>query len=294
MTLAILVIAQVAVFQFLSISFTRSLFRLLLGDAPEPASGKAATYIRGAARQRFFLGGLLALVALAILVGLPAAVGARKVLLAAVSLVSTAAFVIASVAERKAASSIAAELPGFGLRRASLQPRTLSRWYHPAWESVPIAIFIATSIVALVLWSRLDQTPVSMWVLLPIQGVFVSGALLYTVSHGVRVANVSSRFVALRDQPEVALRFSERLAGVQMRYFMLVKVCISLLFGIGALHTGLEVLAPAAGPFLAALRWGTVITLLTAYAAYLLQIVTLTRHLQRHLQPPSEATVKGT
>jgi hypothetical protein len=282
--LTFVVIGQIAVFQFLSVGFARSLFTAHLGKLPEPLGSKAAAYLDKARRYRFGLGLVLLLLALASLLGLPPDPQARKLLLVVVSLTSSAAFAFASVSDRRAVRAMRKALPEAGVRRASLQPRSASHWYPSAWEILPIAILVTTVVLAIALGRRLGHIATEMWVLQFLQAAFVIGALLYTSRYGVAVPNVSSRLAMLRDHPEVALEFGERLAAREMRYFMLAKIGVALLLGVSTVEAGLKALDHEAASLLGAVSWVIVGVLLVMFVTFVLQIVTLTKHMQNQIQ----------
>lgn len=291
--LALVVIGQIAVFQFAAVAFTRSLFAALLGYPSDPLAGESATYLRKASRYRFILGGVLLVFALASLIGLPADATTRKLLLAVVSLTSSGAFAYASVKDRRAVRSMRKALPESGVRRASLQPRAVSHWYGTAWEILPIAILLATVVLTITLGRRLGYITTKMWVLQILQAAFVIGALVYTIRHGIAVPNVSSRLPMLRDRPELALEFGERLAAREMQYFMVAKIGVTLLLGVGTVHVGLEALEHSAAPLLNAAKWAIIGLLLALFTAFVLHIVALTRRMQSQIQQhPHEADTR--
>jgi hypothetical protein len=234
LALNLVVIGQIVVFQFASVPFTRSVFEARLGDLPHPLSTRSDDYLRKGARYRFALGAVLLVAALACTLGLPSDPQTRKLMLAVVSLISSAAFAIASFRDRRTVNALHRQLPDAGRRRASLRPRSISLWYHTSWEVLPVAVFLVTAGLTAVLARRLDPVPTEMWLLVSLQGAFVIGALLYTYRYGTGVPNVSSRLALFRERPELALEFGERLAEKEMRYFMQAKISVSLLLGVSA------------------------------------------------------------
>jgi len=275
--LAFIVIGQITVFQFAAVAFTRSLFTAMLGHPPDPLARESALYLSKASRFRFALGAALLLLTLATLIGLPADPAMRKLLIAFLSLTSSGAFAYASVTDRRTVNSMRQALPESGVRRASLMPRAAFHWYRAAWEILPIAILLATVVLTIVLGRRLGHITTEMWGLQILQAVFVIGAFVYTLRHGVAVPNVSSRLAMLRDRPELGLEFSERFAARERQYFMLAKIGVTLLLGVSTVHSGLEALNhEAAAPF-DTMTWVIVGVLLVLFATFVLQIVTLTK-----------------
>ena len=142
--LALVVVGQIVVFQFLSVPFVTSLFTAHLTHPPEHPSGAAADHLGKARRHRFALGALLLFAVLIGFIGLPNNPGSRKLLLAVVSLVSSGAFAGASWIDRRALRTIRDALPDAGVRLASLRPRSLSQWYGRSWEIAPVVLVLAT------------------------------------------------------------------------------------------------------------------------------------------------------
>lgn len=275
--LAFIVIGQIAVFQFAAVAFTRSVFAATLGPIAEPTAAKCAAYLRRAGQRRFGLGGVLFALAVAGLLGIPADAGGRKILLAVASLTSAGALGGALFSDRRALRALREALPEGGVRRASLEPRTVSRWYRPIWELVPVAILVATVVLAASLGQRAGHIPARMWVLQILQAVVVVGGLVYTYRRGAAVPNVSARLATLRDRPELALKFGEQLAIREMQYWMGAKIGVALLLGVITVSVALETLEHSAAHVLNATEWVIVGLLLVLFLAYTLTIVTLTR-----------------
>ena len=62
-----------------------------------------------------------------------------------------------------------------------------------------------------------------------------------------------------------------------MQYFMLVKIGVTLLLGVGTVRVALEALEHSAVPLLNAAKWVIIGLLLALFTAFILQIVALTR-----------------
>ena len=193
------------------------------------------------------------------------------------------AFAAASLIDRRALQTLRDALPNSGIRRASLRPRSPSQWYGRSWEILPVALRLLTLALTITLGYRLGHIPTEMWVLQVVQAAFVMGALLYTVRHAAAVPNVSSRLAMLRDRPEVALEFGERLAAQEMQYFMAAKIGVALLLGVSTLEVGLEALDHPAGAFAGAVTWVVVGVLVVMFGGFHLQMITLTRNMQRQV-----------
>jgi hypothetical protein len=282
--LALIIIGQITVFQFLSVAFVRSLFVAQLAHPPQAPSGAAAHHLYRARRHRFALGAILLVPALIGFFGLPTEPGLRKLFLAAVSLVSSVAFAGASLVDHRALRVLRDALPDGGVRRASLEPRSASHWYRRLWELLPVALVLLTFALTTVLGRRLGHIPTEMWVLQILQAAFVAGTLLYTARYGAAVPNVSSRLAMLRDRPEVALEFSERLAARQMQYFMAAKIGVALLLGVSTIEVALKALDHPRVALAEAVSWAVVGVLVLMFAGFLLQIITLTKSMQRQAE----------
>lgn len=290
LVLAFVVIGQIAVFQFAAVTFVRSVFAAILGDPPDPLAREISTYLRSASRYRFVLGGVLLLFTLASAIGLPPESVVRKLLLAAVSLTSSGAFAYASVTDRRTVRMFREALPDFGVRRASLRPRASAHWYGVAWEVLPVVILAATLVATITLAPQLGHIPTEMYVLQILQVAVVIGTLLYTFRHSMAVPNVSSRLAMLRDRPELALDFGERLAAREMRYFMAAKIGVALLLGVSVVKAGLDELGHAAAPLLGTANWVIIGLLLASFATFVFQVGALTRRMQHQAQQGGNKT----
>jgi hypothetical protein len=284
--IVLIIIAQIGVFQFGSPAFTRSVFALRLGIPPGPLADDVAAYFRKVTFARFTLGALLCLVALTALLGLPGDPGLRKLLLAIVSVTSSIAFAHAVRRDKQTLRTVSENLAKPSVRRASLEPRSIRRWYNPIWEVAPVAILAATMAFTVWIGYRLVDVPTQIWVYQVLQLVFVIGALIYTSRHGITVPNVSSRLAALRDQPELALRFGESLAAREMKYLMFAKIGVALLLGVDILNVGMRALDHGAASFVGNVSWAITGVLLLAFAGYVAQLVALTKRTMRQTEEP--------
>lgn len=283
--LVFVVIAQIIVFQFVAVAFTRSLFTAVLGPMPDWPAGEPAAYLRSSGRRRFVFGSVLLAMAVAGLVGLQANMEARKVLLAVLSLISAGAFVYAFLRDRRALRMMRDAFPDAGVRYASLRPRTISQWYHPIWELIPIGILVATVVLTAYLGRRGGLIQTRIWVLQALQAAIVIGALVFTYRQGIAVPQVSRRFAMLRDRPKEALEFGERLAAREMQYFMSAKIGVALLLGVSAVGVALKTLAPTVALVLDITEWVLIGLLLALFAAFMWQVVALTRRVQNSTSP---------
>ena len=133
--LSVVVLAQIALFQFMSAFANRSLILQELRSLDGPVPDRLAEHSRRAPIVRMALGTVLGCLALLPLTGLLIGPGFGKLLLVVVSITSAIAFAFANARDRKMMRLLVDHLPGGGVRRASLEPRSLRQWYHPALES---------------------------------------------------------------------------------------------------------------------------------------------------------------
>jgi hypothetical protein len=120
-----------------------------------------------------------------------------------------------------------------------------------------------------------------MWLLQILQGVFVLGALFYTFRFGLVVPNVLQRLASLRDRPELAMRLGERLAAREIQYLMFAKTAVALLLGVSVVEHGLGALHHEAASLFEVTSWVIVGFLILLFAAYLIRLVALVRHISQ-------------
>lgn len=276
--LAAAICAQIVVFQLFPIPLTRSLFRARLDTPPPSVDAELRRYVHDSSRSRSLLGAILLVVALGGgLLGLGPTVAGPKILLAVVSLTSSAAFLAATVRDRRVLHSLLGRLPEASRRIASLERRHLSRWYRPAWEVLPIVVLVVTGTLAALAGLRSGALPPRTWLLLALQAAFVLGGLLYVLQRAPAVTPVPQRPVSVRDRPEAALRVGEDLLAREMRYFVAARIGVALLLGTSVAEDALGALRHPAAPVAGAATWGLVGVLLLAFARYLRDVLRATR-----------------
>ena len=279
---------QVLLFQFGSITFTRSLFALHFGDAPAPPADVVRGYVRGNTRFQVALGTAFAAFLICAAFGIPSNPTSRRLMVAGVSLVSSLVFVLTMLRDRRALRNLEASLPDTGLRRAALHVRDASR--SRLLEMSPLAMFILTG--TFVLWaarnltaahgtaSGLESTGARMVIYLVIQGGVT--ALLMWLSVRFREARTaaSPRFPMFRDHPDAALRLGIDLADAEIRAFNRAKLGIAALFAFAQLHLFLRAKSSGLADTAHVAQWACVSFLLLVFAFYLLRVRRLlgTRH----------------
>ena len=293
--LALVVLAQIVLFQFIAALAERSIIRQELSSTDSPVPGPVTDHARRAPTVRMALGVVLACLAILPLTGLTGAPATGKVLLAVVSVISAVAFVVALAKDRRIMRLLADAMPGGSVRRASLERRTLSQWYHPAFEAIPIVIFVATALFLITTpglvfagsnWvdPNVSSERSHVFVLFGLQGLLVLGALYLSIRKGVDVDSMAQSIPSLRKRPEVSLRLGEQLAGTQLRYFMFAKIGVASLLGAAVVENILEATAHPAAMLWDVFGWGTVGALLVSFFFYLRRVGRISRQMQQEME----------
>ena len=276
------VLVQILVFQFLSIRFSHALADHLFGlsAAPDPIEMEIKRQKRRAALVRCAVGMMLAVAAAAFMFFVPAETGPRKLGLAAVSILSSIAFVAGMVVDRRKIDAIAARLPDPTFRGASMERRSLRRYYHPLWELIPIGIFVATvllTISAAGMAGFAEATPFSgvgdprLWVLPGLQMIFLVAMFLQMMSRAIGADCVMPRSHATKLNLEASLALEERLRRIQIRDNLWTKSGMALLFGLLQARRIAPAVSTISDNLLSMLVWGTVLALLLTFAAYIVK-----------------------
>jgi len=298
MTMVILtpvVLAQIVLFQFIAALANRSIIRRELGSADGPVPGTVTDHARRAPNVRMVLGAVLACLAILPLTGLTGAAVTGRLLITAVSVISAVAFVVALAKDRKVMRLLADTMPGGSVRRASLERRTLSQWYHPAFEAIPIVIFVATALFlintpGLVFTGSNGVDPdvasgrSHVFVLLGLQGLLVFGALYRSIRKGVDVDSMAQHIPSLRKRPEASLRLGEQMAGTQLRFFMFAKIAIASLLGAAVVENVLEATGHPAAMMWDVFGWGIVGVLMVSFFFYLRRVAKISRQMQQVME----------
>jgi hypothetical protein len=143
----IFVLVQIAAFQYGATYVVRLASGLPRDEGnlvPEVRSRVGALH-RRVCRGEMLLGGALLAGALLVALVLPLSHGSRKLLMAVVSLTSTAGLIWGYLTTYRALYRIAAELPDPGRRVAGLEPRRLSNYYSPWREILPWGLVALTA-----------------------------------------------------------------------------------------------------------------------------------------------------
>ena len=293
--LALVVLAQIVLFQFIAALANRSIIKQEIRSTESPVPGPVTDHARRAPIVRMVLGAVLACLAILPLIGLAGAPATGKLLIATVSVISAVAFVAALAKDRKMMRLLADAMPGGSVRRASLERRTLSQWYHPAFEVIPIVILVATALFlistpGLVFTGSNGVDPnVSsershVLILFGLQGLVVFGGLYRSIRKGVDVESMAQHIPSLRKRPEVSLRLGEQMAGTQLRFFMFAKIAIASLLGAAVVLKVLEATGHPAATMWHAFKWCIIGVLLVGVFFYMRRVGKISRQMQQEME----------
>ena len=266
-----------------------------------PVPGPVTDHARRAPIVRMALGAVLACLAILPLTGLTGALATGRLLIALVSVISAIAFAVALAKDRKIMRLLAHATPGGSVRRASLERRTLSQWYHPALEAVPVVICVATALFlistpGLVLTASNGGHPdvaserTHVLILFGLQSVLVFGALYRSIRKGVDVDSMAQHIPSLRKRPEVSLRLGEQMAGTQLRFSMFARIAIASLLGASVVENILEATGHSAATVWGALGWGIIGVLLVGIFFYMRRVGRISRQMQQEMEPTHHDT----
>lgn len=289
--LVLVVLAQIVLFQFIAALANRSIIEQELLPLSSSPPEIVTDHARLAPMARMALGFALGCIALLPLVGLTDAPVAGRLLLAAVSVISAVTFVMAQAKDRRIMGLLADAMPGGSVRQASLERRTLSQWYHPALESIPIIILVATALFVIstpgLVFIGPDSIDANVFekrshvlVLFGLQGLFVIGALYHSIRKGVDVGSMAQYIPGLREHPAASLNLREQLAGTQLRYFMFFKIGVASMLGARVVEIVLEETGHPWAGFWDVSGWCIVGVLLVGFVIYLRQVGSISRQMQ--------------
>lgn len=243
-----LVTLQILVFQFLSLKFLRSIPDHVFGDTemPERVKREILSYKRDLSSWSYTIGaGLWGAMTLCAYV-LPFTRGVTGLLaITAASILSSGFFAWTYLRARSRAERIVEELPDTGLRIASLERRSLGKYYNLAWEVVPFVVLAATAVFVFWALPRFgqpyplgfdDQGIPDKWgqgtgrflALLFVQGLVTFGLLALTLLGLRRPPDFSPKAPIASRDPERAFRRSEESRGRTLRLLMAAKIGLAL------------------------------------------------------------------
>ncbi len=287
-----IVTVQILVFQFVSTRFLKGIPDYVIGEGPRPEHVKEmiGSYRRGLRAWNYPIGlGLWVGMTLCAYV-LPFMRGVPGLLsITAASVLSSLFFVLTYFRARASVGRIAEEMPDTGRRVASLERKSLGRYYSVAWEYVPFVLLAATAILTLWALPRFGQPyPLSFdsqgvpdeWgegagrfiAILIVQAVCAIGLLGLTFWGCVREPDLSPKASARSRDPEAAEGLKEAVRRRKLRFFMAVKIAIALQFTLVLfvkIETALGVRLPL---WVEESPWMTTVLLLALFLVFLLQM----------------------
>jgi putative CocE/NonD family hydrolase len=292
MTLFILILVQIAVFQVVAIRMSDSMVGALIGGDPLPESTarRMASFRKRMKREHLILAAALGLLAVLGIVFPSLPRGGRKLVLAGVSLASTALFLVLLVRDGRAVTKIANDLPEPGQRAASLERRSLRRFYSPWLEAIPFLILGATVGLTAALLpagrAGLDASTgeklltvreLRAWIAPILQATWVVAMLAVTL-YQVRGSGCLrlKRRAADRD-PLQTVEMDQRLRDLQIRHGFVSKTLVTALIGVVHLRRVVLSATDVHLPALAVLEWVLVAGMLVLFAGYMFSLT----HLQR-------------
>jgi len=278
--LIVVIVLQVLIFQFGVVRLSRALPNYLIGTdgLPTPVADRVLDFKRSVGRLRYPLGALLLVATILVAYVFPLGHGSAKLTLAAISLISAAACAIGCVVDRRKISAIAADLPEPSVRSATLLRDALRLHYSPLWEGLPLLILLATVLATLWIWMGAEPAGKASragLVALPIiQGVYVFACLTFTlwsVRSGSRLPQKSKAFLG---SPEHAIGIEKAVSRIELRFFMIAKITVALMFGLMQLD---QILVYSGRPVPVALDWSPWILLVLLLGLYLVFMVRTAR-----------------
>ncbi len=280
-TVLLVVIAiQVALFQFGSIAFSRSVFAMHFGGSTASPADRVRHYLTTSARLQVVIGAILTAALVCIATGVLDALTVRRLALAIVSLVSSGVFVVSFVRDRRTLRTLQEALPETGVRRAALEMRQPAR--KQLFEILTLAMFLVTCLF--VFWAvrhvPAPHDPAAgpgpeasrMLVYLAIQGGVTALLLWFSFRLSEARTTASPRFPMFRDHPDVALRVGMELADAEVRAFDWAKIGIASWFACVQLHLFLSANENAWSGAAHAAQWACVGFLLVVFGTYLLRV----------------------
>jgi uncharacterized membrane protein len=282
---------QILIFQFIAVRFIRAIPDHFLGKENLP--GHVADAMRRLKRSLTSTNyGIGAALWAAMTVGiyiLPFRhFAADRLIAAVVSVFSSVVLVWAYLGAVSEGRAIADMIPDTGRRVASLERRTLGKYYNTAWELVPFAILAATA--AFTFWAlpqlyapypihydssgipdRWGEGAARFLSILVIQAVIAVGLLLLTFGLVRARGCLSPRAPLVSASPSWAEQLRETARKRELRYFMVAKILVSLQFGLILFVKLRMALGNIPSDWVAAAPWATTGLLLIVFAAYAFQ-----------------------
>jgi hypothetical protein len=252
--LAVFVFVQILAFLFVSIRLGRAMPDAMVGQAglPEEISRQVTEFRREMGRGRSILGAALCLATIVTVLVFPLDPGLRKLGLAAISLISSAALAIAYAHDYRKVLDLSRQLPELPVRLAGLSPRSLRAYYSPLWEALVVGVFAAT--IALTVWftlspssqvggrSALGNGTLSLadprlWIHPIIGAVLLPGLFALSFRNALFRGFLTPQSKAFHTSLGVAMDFDHRLRRLEMRAILVSRIGIALMLMLVQVRT---------------------------------------------------------
>ena len=288
----VVVAIQIVAFQFLSGILTRTLPDYLIGRAglPEATAARVAEFKRRAGRLRYAIGVLLLLLLALIGYLFRSDKHVRVLAMAVVSLLSSATFLLGYLHDRRTMAAMAADLPDSQRRLASLEKRSLSQYYPPAWEALPAALLLGT--VGMAVFGSLNggRGAADLWYLPILQAVTLT-ALLGLTFRNVRSGSCySPRVRAFHGPPEQALALERAVLTLELRHLLACRIGLGLWTAVSEAGRYASLSNPHLGGTLTALSWILLGGILALLPIYSITASRISRRFSDPTRPPHQST----
>ena len=273
--LAAIVFAQVLAFLFVSIQLGRAMPDAMVGQVglPGEVSTQVAKFRRELGRGRSILGAVLCLATVVTVLILPLEPRLRKLGLAAISLLSSGALLVAYARDYRKVLALSRQLTEPPLRVASLSPRSLRTFYSPSWEALVAVIYAA--MIVFTVWFTLRPSSVAvgapavgsgsltlanprLWIHPIIGAVLLPGLFALSFYNSLFRGSLTARSKAFHTGPGAAMEHDQRLRMLEIRFILVCRIGIALLLMVVQARTILSLRGGEAPGWT-----GLVLTLLT-------------------------------
>jgi hypothetical protein len=287
--LAAIVFAQVLAFLFASVRFGRAMPDAMIGQAEMPGevSTQVTKFRRELGRGRAILAAVWCLATVATVFILPLEPRLRKLGLAAISLLSSGAFLVAYAHDYRRVLTLSRQLTEPPVRVAGLTPRSLRTFYSPFWEA-PVAGLYAAMIVFTV-WFTLSPSSVAagapaagsgaltlanprLWIHPIIGAVLLPGLFALSFHNALFRAYLSPRSKAFHPSPDDAMDHDRRLRMLEMRFILVCRIGIALLLAVVQARTVLSLRGGEVPGWTGLVLMVLTILLLVALVRYSIQV----------------------
>ncbi len=286
-----IVALQVLAFQFLYGRFAHGMAESQVGtrNLPQEVTVRLHAFRRNVRRNHCILGGLLWLAALLFAFLLDGGYTFRKLGLAGVSLASSAVLAASYLVDHRTLAKLSAQLPGDGLRSATLEPRSLAQHYPPLWEGVPVLFFLGT--LAISIWAA-PRAPAGaadlsdawsvnfrLWILPLLQITFLLFTWLMTLRLARGKSGLPQRARSFVGEPEEVMALDQSLRRLQLRALLAIKIAIMLNLTLMQLERVLVLTGQPAPESLRTGVWVLVACMLMIFGAFLVRFSRLRKRL---------------